>query len=101
MKAEAFENSFFVSFASSFERNTGAVRVFTLPRAVRSNRPDSGLNLFINDVKRIQVVEPPPLPQASVTQELERLHGLLVQGAISQTEFNGLKASLLGSRPTS
>jgi hypothetical protein len=66
-----------------------------------SSGGESGLNLFINDVKRIQVVEPPPLPQASVTQELERLHGLLVQGAISQIEFNGLKARLLGSGPTS
>jgi hypothetical protein len=66
-----------------------------------SSGGESGLNLFINDVKRIQVVEPPPLPQASVAQELERLHGLLVQGAISQIEFNGLKARLLGSGPTS
>jgi hypothetical protein len=66
-----------------------------------SSGGESGLNLFINDVKRIQVVEPPPLPQASVTQELERLHNLLIQGAISQIEFNGLKARLLGSGPTS
>ncbi|KAA0070426.1 superinfection immunity protein [Tardiphaga sp. P9-11] len=62
-----------------------------------SNGGESGLNLFINDVKKIQVVEPPPLPQTSLSHELERLHGLLVQGAISQAEFDGLKAKLLGA----
>lgn len=62
-----------------------------------SSGGESGLNLFINDVKKIQVVEPPPLPQTSLSHELERLHGLLVQGAISQTEFDGLKAKLLGT----
>lgn len=61
-----------------------------------SSGGESGLNLFINDVKKIQV-EPPPLPQPSLSHELERLHGLLVQGAISQTEFDGLKARLLGA----
>lgn len=58
---------------------------------------ESGLNLFVNDVKKIQVVEPPPLPQTSVAQELERLHGLLTRGAISQVEFDDLKAKLLGN----
>jgi hypothetical protein len=62
-----------------------------------SSGGESGLNLFINDVKRIQVVEPPPLRQTSVSHELERLHALLVRGAISQTEFDGLKAKLLGT----
>lgn len=62
-----------------------------------SNGGESGLNLFINDVKKIQVVEPPPLPQMSLSHELERLHSLLVQGAISQAEFDGLKARLLGA----
>lgn len=57
---------------------------------------ESGLNLFVNDVKRVQVVEPPPLPQTSVTQELEHLHGLLTRGAITQGEFDDLKARLLG-----
>ncbi|MGJ5080222.1 superinfection immunity protein [Bradyrhizobium sp. HKCCYLS3013] len=57
---------------------------------------ESGLNLFINDVKKIQVVDPPPLPATSPVQELERLHDLLVRGAISQLEFDGLKAKLLG-----
>jgi hypothetical protein len=60
---------------------------------------ESGLNLFVNDVKRVQVIEPPPLPQTSVTQELERLHGLLTRGAISQVEFDDLKAKLLGGAP--
>jgi hypothetical protein len=62
-----------------------------------SSGGESGLNLFINDVKKIQVTEPPPLPQTSLSHELERLHGLLVQGAISQTEFDGLKAKLLSA----
>ncbi len=62
-----------------------------------SSGGESGLNLFINDVKKIQVVEPPPLPPASLSHEVERLHGLLVQGAISQAEFDGLKAKLLGA----
>ena len=60
-----------------------------------SSGGESGLNLFINDVKKIQVVEPPPLPQTSFAQELGRLHDLLVRGVISQTEFDGLKAKLL------
>ncbi len=49
-----------------------------------SSGGESGLNLFVNDVKRVQVVEPPPRPETSVAQELERLHGLLTRGAISQ-----------------
>ncbi|QQO18612.1 superinfection immunity protein [Bradyrhizobium diazoefficiens] len=61
-----------------------------------SSGGESGLNLFINDVKKIQLVDPPPLPQTSTVQELERLHDLLVRGAISQVEFDGLKAKLLG-----
>jgi hypothetical protein len=32
---------------------------------------ESGLNLFINDVKKIQLVEPPPIPQVTAVQELE------------------------------
>ena len=56
---------------------------------------ESGLNLFINDVKKIQVVEPPPLPRSPVSHELERLHDLFVKGVISQTEFDSLKAKLL------
>src|SRR5260370_42236918 len=60
----------------------------------------SGLNLFINDVKTIQVVEPPPLPQTSAVLELERLHDLFVRGAISQVEFDGLKATLLVNAPS-
>jgi Superinfection immunity protein len=56
---------------------------------------ESGLNVFINDVKRIQVVDPPALSQTSTAQEMERLHSLLLRGAISQVEFEGLKAKLL------
>jgi hypothetical protein len=32
---------------------------------VDSSGGESGLNLFINDVKKIQVVEPPPIPQVA------------------------------------
>jgi hypothetical protein len=53
---------------------------------------DSGLNVFINDVRKVQVIEPPALPQTSATQELERLHSLLIRGVISQIEFDVLKA---------
>lgn len=65
-----------------------------------SSGGESGLNLFINDVRKVQLIEPPPLPQASAAQELERLHSLLVRGAISQVEFDGLKAKLLGNTPS-
>lgn len=65
-----------------------------------SSGGESGLNLFVNDVKKIQVVDPPPLPATSPMQELERLHDLLVRGAISQVEFDGLKAKLLGAAPS-
>ncbi|UPK38205.1 superinfection immunity protein [Bradyrhizobium sp. 186] len=65
-----------------------------------SSGGESGLNLFINDVRKIQVVDPPPLPQTSLSHELERLHDLLVRGAISRTEFDGLKAKLPGGAPS-
>jgi hypothetical protein len=60
-------------------------------------KPMSSLRgFFVNDVRKIQVVDaPPPPPRTSVTLELDRLHGLLVQGAISQIEFDALKAHLL------
>jgi hypothetical protein len=60
-----------------------------------SSGGESGLNVFINDVRKVQVIDPPPL-QTSTTLELERLHGLLVGGAISQIEFDSLKTKLLG-----
>ncbi|MEH2566729.1 superinfection immunity protein [Bradyrhizobium sp. AZCC 2289] len=65
-----------------------------------SSGGESGLNLFVNDVRKVQLVEPPPLPQTSAVQELERLHDLLVRGALSQVEFDGLKAKLLGGAPS-
>ena len=57
---------------------------------------ESGLNLFINDPKKVQLVEPPPLPP-STGQELERLHRLLAEGALTQAEFDGLKAKLISA----
>ncbi|MGY4155605.1 hypothetical protein ACVINW_001447 [Bradyrhizobium sp. USDA 4461] len=64
-----------------------------------SSGGESGLNLFVNDVRKVQVVDPPPLPGTSPAQELERLHDLFVRGAITEVEFNGLKAKLLGAIP--
>jgi hypothetical protein len=60
-----------------------------------SSGGESGLNFFINDAKKVQLIEPQPIPQGSVVHELERLHDLLKRGAISQVEFDGLKANLL------
>jgi hypothetical protein len=82
----------------------GIVMVWAMRAAHRmgatSSGGESGLNLFVNDVKKIQVVEPPPLPQTSIAQELDRLHGLLTRGAISQGEFDDLKGRLLGGAAT-
>lgn len=79
----------------------GVALVWALRAAHRvgsvSSGGESGLNLFVNDVRKVQFVEPAPLPQTSAVQELERLHDLFVRGAISQIEFDGLKAKLLGN----
>ena len=53
---------------------------------------ESGLNIFVNDPKKIQVVAATP---NSLGDELERFHGLLTRGAISQGEFDVLKAKLM------
>jgi Superinfection immunity protein len=76
-----------------------ALRVAHRPGSTGSGG-ESGLNLFINDVRKIQVVDPPPLRQTSLAQELEGLHDLLVRGAISQTEFDSMKAKVLGGAPS-
>jgi hypothetical protein len=60
-----------------------------------SSGGESGLNVFVNDVKKVQVVDPPAPSPVSAAQELERLHSLLTQGAISRAEFDDLKAKLL------
>lgn len=62
-----------------------------------SSGGESGLNVFVNDVRRVQLVEPlqPPKPHAAISEELERLHDLFIRGVISQDEFNSLKARLL------
>jgi hypothetical protein len=73
-----------------------ALRVVHRPGSTSSGG-ESGLNIFVNDVRKVQLVEPPPLPQTSAVQELERLHDLLVRGVISQIEFDGFKAKLLSS----
>ena len=63
--------------------------------ASTSSGGELGLNIFVNDVRKVQLVEPPPLPNASLSEEIERLHELFVRGAISQAEFDTLKAKLL------
>lgn len=65
-----------------------------------SSGGESGLNLFVNDVKRIQIVDPPPLSKTSPIQELERLHDLFIRGVITQLEFDNYKANLLGRVPS-
>jgi len=55
---------------------------------------ESGLNLFVNDTTKVQIVDP---SGPSTAQELERLHDLLTRGVISQAEFDGLKTKLIGA----
>lgn len=55
---------------------------------------ESGLNIFVNDTKKVQIVE---RSSPSAAEELERLHDLLTRGVISQTEFDGLKTKLIGA----
>ncbi len=55
---------------------------------------ESGLNLFVNDTTKVQIVDP---SGPSAAQELERLHDLLTRGVISQAEFDGLKTKLIGA----
>jgi hypothetical protein len=59
-----------------------------------SSGGESGLNIFVNDVRRVQLVEPPTRTQPSTAEELERLHSLLLRGVITQVEFDALKAKL-------
>jgi hypothetical protein len=63
-----------------------------------SNGGESGLNIFVNDVRKVRLVE--PAPHAAVSEELERLHQLLLRCAISQAEFETLKAKLLDVTPS-
>lgn len=65
-----------------------------------SSGGESGLKVFVNDVRRVQLVEPPPIPHASLSEEIERLHELFVRGAISQAEFDTLKVKLLDATPS-
>ncbi|MBS0247360.1 MAG: superinfection immunity protein [Rhizobiaceae bacterium] len=55
---------------------------------------ESGLNIFANDPKKVQLSELPPMP-ASIGHELERLDALLAKGSICQSEFDVLKARLI------
>jgi hypothetical protein len=98
-----------------FESATVAVQVthvggsFTTPASTKINpnpvvavlqplalAPSAARKMF-KPQKPTQVVDPPAQPRTSAAQELERLHGLLVRGVISQIEFDSLKAKLLRS----
>jgi Superinfection immunity protein/Short C-terminal domain len=75
-----------------------ALRVIHRPGSTNSGG-ESGLNIFVNDIRRVRHVEPPPFSRPSMTQELERLHDLLVRGALSQEEFEVLKTKLMDDTP--
>lgn len=55
---------------------------------------ESGLNIFVNDPRKVQLVDAPSKP-SSVALELERLDALLAKGTISRAEFERFKAKLL------
>lgn len=75
-----------------------ALRAFHLD-AGESSGGQSGLNLFVNDVKKVEAVSSAGLSGSRFADELERLHQLLLRGAISQPEFDGMKAKLLNDQP--
>lgn len=54
---------------------------------------ESGLNLFVNDPKKIELLN--ERSHAAAADEIGRLHQLLQSGAITQTEFDAFKARLL------
>ena len=53
---------------------------------------ESGLNLFANDVKKVELVNP---PGGSTAAELERLAKLLDAGVVTQSEFEQIKRKYL------
>ena len=68
------------------------------PRAGNSPGGESGLNLFVNDVKRVQI-EPTP-PQAKehdYLDDLERLAKLYSAGHLSEAEYSSEKRKILES----
>ncbi|MBM0204558.1 superinfection immunity protein [Micromonospora sp. STR1s_5] len=99
-----------------FLGETGILWVVALVWALRAaHRPidpvasqggESGLNLFVNDIKPVRLVGPtdaglgPNMTaagrSASVIDELERLSSLRMEGNLTEQEFDALKASALG-----
>lgn len=74
-----------------------ALRAFHLDGG-ESSGGQSGLNLFINDTKKVEVLNSAGLSSSRFAEELERLHQLLLRGAITQPEFDGMKAKLLSDQ---
>jgi hypothetical protein len=54
---------------------------------------ESGLNVFVNDLKKIEIVTPPE--PTGLAGEIQRLHELNVSGALTHTEFAAMKARML------
>lgn len=82
-----------------------ALKAFHVDDA-QSRGGESGLNLFINDPKKIEILSsavatpvPAAIAASSLAAELEKLHRLLQQGIITQTEFDVMKARLLSLQP--
>jgi len=57
-----------------------------------SNGGESGLNLFVNDVSKVQMV---PSEGADYFSQLEKIKKLMDDGIIDQAEFNAMKMRYL------
>lgn len=60
----------------------------------QSSGGESGLNLFINDPKRVEIIPPPITSQSSLADEIQRLHDLTTKGVLTEAEFSRAKAQL-------
>lgn len=58
-----------------------------------SNGGESGLNLTVNDIKRVKLEFP-----RDVSSELERLHNLLEKNAITEEQYNTLRSKLISDQ---
>jgi hypothetical protein len=68
------------------------------PIAAGSHGGESGLNIFANDVKRVQLEPVAPLMQhKDDLKDLERLAKLYTAGHISETEYSSAKTRILRS----
>jgi len=58
---------------------------------------ESGMNLFVNDPRKVEIVAPQGLPAPrDIAGELERLVSLRDNGHLSDEEFSALKARAIG-----